>query len=59
MEVKITNGSHRGRPAHPMNDQGWLRVRGYISTVGKHGDNIMNALRDAITGDPWKPPLAC
>ena len=37
----------------------WLRVRGYISTVRKHGDNILDALRDAITGSPWQPPLAC
>lgn len=36
-----------------------LRVRGYIATVGKHGDTILDALRDAITGNPWKPPQAC
>jgi transposase len=34
----------------------WLRVRGYISTVRKHGDDILTALRDAITGQPWTPP---
>jgi len=28
----------------------WLRVRGYISTVRKHGDDVLTALRDAITG---------
>ena len=33
------------------------RIRGYISTVRKHGDNVLDALRDAITGDPWKPAL--
>jgi hypothetical protein len=37
----------------------WLRVRAYISTVAKHGDNVLDALRQAITGNPWKPPLAC
>jgi len=37
----------------------WLRVRGYISTVAKHGDNVLDALRDAITGNPWKPPATC
>jgi len=37
----------------------WLRIRGYISTVAKHGHNILDALRDAINGHPWKPPLAC
>jgi transposase len=36
----------------------WLRVRGYISTARKHGINVMTAIRDAITGDPWKPPVA-
>ena len=35
----------------------WLRVRGYISTVTKHGDDILTALRDALTGNPWKPPI--
>jgi transposase len=37
----------------------WLRIRGYISTVRKHGHNVLDALRDAITGNPWKPPLVC
>jgi hypothetical protein len=33
-----------------------LRIRGYISTVGKHGDNIMDSLRDAVTGNPGNRP---
>ena len=33
-----------------------VRVRGYISTVRKHGDDVLTALRDAITGKPWTPP---
>ena len=37
----------------------WLRIRGYISTVAKHGDNIYNALRDTVTGNPWNPPATC
>jgi len=32
------------------------RIRGCISTVCKHGDNILTALRDAITKNPWQPP---
>ena len=32
------------------------RIRGYLSTAAKHGQNLMNALRDAITGQPWTPP---
>lgn len=35
----------------------WLRVRGYISTVRKHGVNVLAAIRDAITGNPWTPPV--
>jgi transposase len=34
-----------------------LRIRGYISTAAKHGVNIMTALRDAIMGAPWMPPI--
>jgi transposase len=36
----------------------WLRVRGYISTARKHGTNVMTAIRDAVTGNPWTPPAA-
>jgi transposase len=36
----------------------WLRVRGYISTARKHGINVMTAIRDAVTGSPWTPPVA-
>ena len=28
----------------------WLRVRGYISTVPKHGGAVLVALHDALTG---------
>jgi len=52
-QMKIS-GCHRSETTA----KAWLRVRGYISTVGKHGDNILDALRDAITGNPWKPPQA-
>ena len=31
-------------------------MRGYISTVAKHGADIMAAIRDAILGRPWTPP---
>jgi transposase len=53
-QMKIS-GCHRAEATA----KAWLRVRGYISTVRKHGDNVLHALRDAITGNPWKPPLAC
>ncbi|GAA1033446.1 hypothetical protein GCM10009557_35210 [Virgisporangium ochraceum] len=33
----------------------WLRVRSYISTVMKTGINVLQALHDALTGNPWLP----
>jgi hypothetical protein len=33
-----------------------LALRSYITTAAKHGINIMTALHDAITGQPWMPP---
>jgi transposase len=36
----------------------WLRVRGYISTARKHGINVMTAIHDAVTGNPWTPTTA-
>lgn len=32
------------------------RIRGYLSTAVKHGRNAMDALREAILGQPWLPP---
>jgi len=31
-------------------------IRGYISTVAKHGDHVMTAVRDALAGHPGMPP---
>jgi transposase len=53
-QMKIS-GCHRSETTA----KAWLRIRGYISTVRKHGDNVLDALHDAITGNPWTPPLAC
>jgi transposase len=50
-QLKIS-GCHRSEAGA----RAWVRVRGYISTVRKHGDNVLTALRDAITGNPWTPP---
>lgn len=35
-----------------------LDIRSYIDTARKHGLNVMTALRQAITKNPWKPPLS-
>jgi len=51
-QIKIS-GCHRATTGA----QAWLRVRGYISTVRKHGHDVLTALRDAITGNPWQPPI--
>ena len=32
-------------------------IRGYISTATKHGISVFPALRDALTGNPWMPPI--
>jgi transposase len=32
-------------------------VRGYASTAAKHGIAIFTAIRDALAGNPWIPPL--
>lgn len=32
-------------------------IRGYLSTASKHGTATLTVLRDAITGNPWMPPI--
>ena len=32
-------------------------IRGYISTAAKHGAHILTAIRDALAGNPWLPPI--
>jgi transposase len=51
-QIKIS-GCHRSEPGA----RAWLRVRGYISTARKNGINVLEALRDAITGNPWTPTV--
>lgn len=34
-----------------------LDIRSYIDTARRHGLDIMTALRDALAGNPWAPPL--
>ena len=32
-------------------------IRGYLSTAAKHGISALAALRDALDGHPWMPPV--
>ncbi len=32
-------------------------IRGYISTATKHGTSVITAIRDALEGNPWMPPV--
>ena len=32
-------------------------VRGYASTAAKHGHAVFTAIRDALAGNPWIPPV--
>ena len=32
-------------------------IRGYISSTAKHAAHVITALRDALAGDPWMPPI--
>lgn len=51
-QIKIS-GCHRSESGA----RAWLRVRGYISTARKNGINVLDAIRDAVTGNPWTPPV--
>jgi transposase len=51
-QLKIS-GCHRSTSGA----DAWLRVRGYISTIRKHGGDVLTGIRDAITANPWKPPI--
>jgi hypothetical protein len=32
-------------------------IRGYLDTARKHGADVMTAIRHALTGNPWMPPI--
>lgn len=51
-QQKITGGWRTTTGAHD-----WLAIRSYLSTAGKHGQNLLTALHDLITGHPWLPAL--
>ena len=46
-----------GRLTSEDTTQDRLDIRSYIDTARKHGQNVMDVLRSAMTGTPWRPPL--
>ena len=32
-------------------------IRGYTSTARKHGIDVFTAIKDALAGNPWIPPV--
>jgi transposase len=45
-----------GRLTSENTTQDRLDIRGYTDTARKHGRNVMDVLRTAMTGNPWHPP---
>ena len=35
----------------------WCRIRSYLDSAAAHGVTALDAIRDALTGKPWLPPL--
>jgi hypothetical protein len=34
-----------------------LDIRSYIDTIRKHGADVLAGIHDALTGNPWRPPI--
>jgi transposase len=35
----------------------WCRIRSYLDSAAAHGITALDAIRDALAGEPWLPPL--
>ena len=35
----------------------WCRIRSYLDSAGNHGPRALDAIRAALQGKPWLPPL--
>jgi transposase len=46
-----------GRLTSEDTTQDRLDIRSYIDTARKHGCNVIDVLRSAMTGTPWSPPI--
>ena len=47
-----------GRLTSEIITQDRLDIRSYIDTMRKHGVDVLTGIRDALTGNPWRPPLS-
>ncbi|MGH3999492.1 MAG: IS66 family transposase [Pseudonocardiaceae bacterium] len=45
-----------GRLTSDQRTQDRYTIRGVLSTAAKHGQNMMNVLREALSGRLWMPP---
>ena len=52
VKMKVSGGWRTTGGAHD-----WLRIRSYISTLGKNNIHILTGLHNALTGNPWLPAL--
>jgi hypothetical protein len=46
-----------GRLPSEIITQDRLDIRSYIDTMRKHGADVLTGIRDALTGNPWQPPI--
>jgi transposase len=46
-----------GRLTSEIITQDRLDIRSYIDTMRKHGVDVLTGIRDALTGNPWQPPI--
>jgi hypothetical protein len=35
----------------------WCRLRSFLDSAAAHGITALDAIRDALAGKPWLPPL--
>lgn len=47
------SGTFRGETSH----EDYCRIRSYVSTLRKNGENVLNCLVNAFKGDPWFPKV--
>lgn len=46
-----------GRLTSELGTQDRLDIRSYIDTIRKHRENVLTGIRNALTGNPWRPPI--